>query len=129
MVEKPSHFLQLWSYYTALQNLRQGRLLDHTASEQLYRVRPGDTVWVVTVYPPGELVLLGRVRAGACTDQEGAEEMLGTDDVWEARHHVIAEPGSEQPLRQVDLTGVAKDLRFVSRVNDKLDLNDGLVNA
>ena len=41
MVEKPSHFLQLWSHDTARQNLRQGRLLDHTASA----FASGSTVW------------------------------------------------------------------------------------
>lgn len=110
-METPRHFVQLWHHTTADQNLREARTLGHAASEQFHRVRSGDTVWVVTVYPPGELVLLGRLRVGVRTDQEGAERRLGTDDVWEARYHVIAEPGSEQPLREVNLMGVAADLR------------------
>ncbi len=128
-MEKPRHFVQLWHHTTADQNLREARTLDHAASEQFHRVRPGDTVWVVTVYPPGELVLLGRLRVGVRTDQEGAQRRLGTDDVWEARYHVIAESGSERPLRELDLMGVAADLRFVSKTADRLDVKGGRVNA
>lgn len=128
-MEASRHFIQLWHHTTADQNLSEGPTLGHAASEQFHRVRPGDTVWVVTVYHPGELVLLGRVRVGACTDQEGAERRLGTADVWEARYHVMAEPGSEQPLREVDLMGVAEDLRFVSKTADRLDVEGGRVNA
>lgn len=122
-------FLQLWHHTTADGHLREGRILGHAASEQFHRVRPGDTVWVVTVYPSGELILLGRLRVAECTDQEGATERLGTNDVWEASHHVIAEPGTQEPLREVDLMDIAGELRFESKVNDRLDLADRLVNA
>ena len=103
--------------------------MNHSASDQLGSVRPDDTVWVVTVHPGGELILLGRVVVGECTDLEGAEKRLGTDDVWEAKHHVIAKPGTEGPLREVGLMDVAEDLRFLSKVNDRLDLVDGQVSA
>jgi hypothetical protein len=122
-------FLQLWHHTTADWHLAEEWFLRHAGSEQFYRVKPNDTVWVVTVYPPGELVLLGRLRVGECTDLEGAKRRLGTDDVWEAKHHVIAKPGTEEPSREVDLTDIARQLRFRSKVNDRLEVTDGFVRA
>jgi hypothetical protein len=121
--------LQLWHHTTADWHLSEGYVLSHAGSDQFHRVLPDDTVWAVTVYPPGELVLLGRLRVGESTDREGARERLATDDLWEARYHIIAKQGTEEPLREVDLMDVAGDLRFVSKVNDRLNLVDGLVNA
>jgi hypothetical protein len=124
------HFLQLWHHTTAVRHLSRGWVLDHTASDQkrLGKVRLHDRVWAVTVYPEGELVLLGRVIVEKCTDQESAERHLDYDP-FEADYHAIAKPGTEQPLREVDLTDVADDLRFVSKVNERLDLVQGRVNA
>jgi hypothetical protein len=122
-------FLQLWHHTTADRHLAERYVLGHAGSEQFYRVRPDDTVWAMTVYPPGELVLLGRLRVGECKDLEGAKRRLGTDDVWEASYHVIAKPGSAEALREVDLTRLAGELRFRSKVNDRLDVTDGFVRA
>jgi hypothetical protein len=84
---------------------------------------------VVIVYPPGELVLLGRLRVGECTDLQGASWRLGVDNMWEASYHVIAKPGTEEPLRAIDVMDVAGKLRFRSKVDARLDLTDGLVRA
>lgn len=125
------HFFQLWHHTTADSELDRDVVLNHTASDQkrLGNVRPDDTVWAITVYPEGELVLLGRVIVGKCIGEEGAKKLLGTDDVWQAKYHAIAKSGTEEPLQEVDLMDVAEDLRFVSKVNDHLDLVDGRVNA
>lgn len=124
--------LQLWHHTTARRELDDSRVLRHSGSDQFcrtrWRVRPGDTLWVVTVYPPGGLFLLGRLLVGECTDHEGARQCLDYEP-YEADYHVIARPGTEEPLRQVNLMAVARELRFVSRVNDRLDLADGLVDA
>lgn len=122
------NFLQLWHHTTAKQHLCQDWILGHSASDRLGSVAPDDTVWVVTVYPEGELVLLGMVLVGECTDLEGARRKLDYD-VYPANYHVIARPGTEDSLREVDLMDVAGDLRFVSKKNDRLDLVDGQVNA
>ncbi len=122
----PRHFTQLWHHTTADWHLSRRWILGHTASKQkrLGNAKPDDTVWVVTVYPEGELVLLGRVRVGRCTDREEAQR--GFDyEVWPADYHAIALPGTEEPMREVDLMGVAGDLRFVSKVNDRLALVEG----
>jgi hypothetical protein len=126
-LEVPRDFLQLWHHITADWHLRRSYVLDHAGSDQFHRVRSGDTVWTVTVYPPGELVLLGRLRVGERTDYEGARARLGTDDIWKADYHIFAKPSTEEPLREVDLMDVAGNLRFVSEVNDRLNLRDGLV--
>ncbi len=122
-------FLQLWHHTTADWHLSESYILSHAGSDQFHRVQPGDTIWTVTVYPPGELVLLGRLRVGERTDYQGARERFRTDDIWEAKYHVIAESGTEEPLQEVDLMDVARELRFVSKINDRLDLVDGLVKA
>ena len=128
-MEASRDFLQLWHHTTADWHLRRRYVLSHAGSDQFYRVRRGDTVWAVTVYPPGELVLLGRLRVGELTGYEGAKARLGTNDVWEAKYHIIAESGTEELLREVDLMDLAGDIRFVSKVNDRLNLTDGLVKA
>lgn len=121
-------FLQLWKHTTADRELSEGRILRHAGSDQFNRVAPDDTVWATTVYSPGELILIGRLQVGECTDLKGARDHLGTDDVWEAKYHMIAKPGTEEPLREVSLTDIAGDLRFVSK-KDRLKLTDGLVDA
>lgn len=126
----PRDFLQLWKHKTADMALSEGGDSQHSGSDQLYRVAPGDTVWIVTVYPHGELVLLGKLQVGECIDWEGAKRLLGTDDVWKAKYHVIAKPNTEEPLRKVDLMGIAYDLRFVSKAGkDRLNVPDGRVDA
>jgi len=82
----------------------------------------------VTVYE-GELLLLGRVRVGERVDLETAKRRPGSQDIFEAKYHIIAEPSTREPLRVVSLTDIAGDLRFRSKVNDRLNLRDGRVNA
>ena len=100
----------------------------HTASEQLYKVRPGDIIWIVTVRPPGHLTVVGRVEVGECTNREAAMERLGTKDVWDAKYHVIAKPGTEELLREVNIANIAEDLRFESSHN-RLNVINGGVNG
>jgi hypothetical protein len=123
-------FLQLWQRDTAEKILKTQQYLGHSASDQLDRVQPDDTVWVATVYKGGDFVLLGRLEVGECTDEEGAKELLDTDDIWPAKYHVLSKPGYEEPLREVSLMDVAEDLRFLSKTGkDRLKVTDGRVNA
>jgi len=71
--------------------------------------------------------LIGRVVVGRITDRAKAERILGTDDLWEAKYHVIAVPGTESALRDLDVSDLAGALRFESD-RDRLKLTDGLVN-
>ena len=126
--------LQLWHHTTADQHLRAGQHLDngyilsHSGSDQFDRVQPSDTVWCATVDTSGDLILLGRIRVDEVADYYSARQRLG-EDIWESKYHVIAKSGTEEPLREVDLMDVAEDLRFVSKVNDRLDVRFGRVNA
>lgn len=98
----------------------EGSLLNHAASEQYGRVVPGDTVWIVTAWSGGHLMLLGPMLVDERTDRETAARRLGTDDLWEASHHILAPPGREAPARDVDISDLAGDLRFESE-KDRLD--------
>lgn len=126
----PRHFLQLWHHTTAEWHLERKWVLDHTASDQkrLSNVEPDDAIWAVTVYPEGELFLLGRLVVEECVNQEEADSRFEYD-VWQAKYHVIAKSGTEESLQEISLLHVAQDLRFVSKGNDHLDLVDGRVNA
>jgi hypothetical protein len=125
----PRHFFQLWHHTTADWHLECSWVLDHTASDQkrLGNVEPDDTVWAITVYPGGKLVLLGRLVVEDCIDQKSAEERFDYE-VWEAKYHAIAKPGTVESLQKVDLMDLAQDLRFVSKKN-RLRVTDGRVMA
>ena len=52
-----------------------------------------------------------------------------TTEIWNAKHHVIAEEGTEQALKSVDIGDIATRLRFVSDTNDRLQPRpDGSIN-
>lgn len=108
---------------------QESGLLEHFGSGQLHRVEPGDTVWIITVRPPGHLRLLGRIVVGTVTDYEGAKKILHSEDIWQAPWHIIAEPGTERLLHEVDLTSIAGKLRFVSEAAPRLDVVDGHVDG
>lgn len=127
----PRNFLQYWKPAKAkyeLGRVEKDEPMNHTAGEQLYKVRPDDVIWIVTVFPPGVLTVIGRLEAGECTDRQTAMARLKTRDLWEANYHVIAKPETQEPLREVSLFDVAEDLRFDSS-RDRLKVVDGYVNG
>jgi hypothetical protein len=122
------HFLHYWKSESLELNLRAWPVLDHDASDQLYRVDSGDTIWVVTVQS-GELILAGRLQVGARVDSlEEAQRRLGRNDLYPTTYHVIAKRGTKERLRKVNLMEVAEKLRFES-VKDRLDLLNGSVDG
>ena len=126
----PRNFLLYWKPGRVKWALDRGWVARNMGSDQLYRARRGDTVWGATVYSPGELVLVGRLRVGECTDYEGAKRILDTDDVIEKNYQVIAEAGTAERVREVDLMDLAGELRFVSKAGkDRLQVTDGRVKA
>jgi len=122
-------YMMYWAPETADAGTAEGWLLNHAASNQLRRVKPGDAVWLVTVRPPGHLGLLGRIIVNLVTDFEGAKKILGTSDVWEADFHIIAERGTEERLHEVDITRIADKLRFQSETAPRLHVVDGHVDG
>lgn len=119
----PADYLSYWKPATAKAELEHGSpLLVHAASAQFGRITPGDTVWIVTTYSGGTLVLLGPIVVWRRTDQRTAAELLGTDNLWEASHHILAAPGHAAVLREVEIGDLAGLLRFESD-RDRLDVS------
>lgn len=124
-----AHYLAYWKPDTADYNLAgDDLLLEHSASGQYNRLKPGDTLWIATAWSGSLLTLLGRMTVGLITDQRTAAKMLGTDEIWDAPYHVLAAPGTAEPMREVDLSDIAGELRFES-TNDRLVVTDGRVSA
>jgi hypothetical protein len=118
----PRNLLMYWKPETAEHH--RSPVLKYVAGEQLNRVSAGDTVWVVTVRAGG-LFLIGRLRVGALTDQQGAARRLGTTDLWEASRYALTE--TPEPLQNLDITAISGLLRFRGR-SDRLQVKDGCVN-
>jgi hypothetical protein len=119
-------FLSYWKPATADFNLHgRTRLLNHIASQQYYRLSPGNEVYVVTVRN-GSLLLLGKVVVGRIVGQDVAERYCGIE-LWESEYHVLAKPGTERPLRELNISKLAGRLRFVSP-RDRLSVDGGRVD-
>jgi hypothetical protein len=122
------HLLSYWKPETADVNLQGGYSLNHSASNQYWRVHVGDTVWIVTVRD-GDLYLLGRILVAEVTDQQGAIRAFQTTDLWRADFHILAEPETDEVIREIPIAQLAPRLRFRSRAgNDRLAVVDGKVN-
>jgi hypothetical protein len=100
------------SYWQAEQADREAdRVVRHAASEQLGAVRPGDTVWIVTVRKGGELQLVARVPVWRVCGQAEAERELD-EPLWEAEYHILTRPRQAQLPRNVSLTHCLRQIRF-----------------
>ncbi len=129
--DPPRHFLAYWRPST-VDELGYGYILAHSASNQFRHVRPGDTVWLVTVRH-GTLRFVTRIVVDRVTDQAGAANELCCDpeDLWPATHHIIAKAGTVLHIYDCDIHHLAATLRFKSKAGkDRLILGpDGAVNA
>lgn len=124
----PRHFLQYWKPKQVDNEIASGQTLDHTGSEQLFRVTPGSIVWIVTVRH-GHLNLVGRLVVGEIISYGEAKNRFRSD-VWEAKHHAVAKPGTEEPINELSLLSIAENLRFVSKAHrNKLDIDGGKVDG
>ncbi len=100
----------------------------HIASNQLRRVAPGDTVWIVTSLD-GFVTLVKRFVVGEVVDRVAAEVLLGTADLWDADVHALAREGTDELWRFVSLAPLLADLRFESR-RDRLQVGgDGTLDV
>ena len=126
-----TQYLHYWKPSTADRNLELGKPFDHDASDQLTksRIHPGDIVWVATVRQ-GSLRLLGRIVVDVVIDdQREAERRHAGENLWEAKFHVFAIPGTECILRDVCIMSIAPRLRFESKTSPCLKVKDGGVSA
>lgn len=117
-------FLLYWRPEQARRDIESGIPLNHAASEQFRRVKPGDVLWMVTA-PEGRLRLVGRMEVARITDQRTAERLVGPD-LWEASHHALPS-GSGEPMVDIPLESFAEKLTFKSADRPRLTVEDGLV--
>ena len=70
------HFLSYWKYSSAVNGIRRSSdRLTYAASDQYARVKIGDTVWIVTMIPgANQLLLVGHIVVGWIGQ---AQEALG----------------------------------------------------
>ena len=114
-----------------LDEASEGRLLDHAASKQFGKVRPGDTVWIVNIERhTHRFLLVGRIEVAMVCSRRAAQRALGRANLYEeAPLHIVAIRGSEQPPREIPLDPVARQLRFVSpQASDRLTITNGQVD-
>lgn len=109
----------------------QHRSTAYAASNYLKRVKPGDVLWIVTVQQH-ELYLLGRLKVEFVVDDTAiAQELVDPQpDEWqEADWYAISNKYTIEPMREIQITHVADQLRFHSRASEMLDVEDGRVDA
>ncbi len=115
----------------ALEEAREGQLLDHAASKQFGKVRPGDTVWIVNIErDTHRFLLVGRIEVGMVCGRRAAQRALARENLYdESPLHIVAIRGSEERAREIPLDPVARQLRFVSpEPSDRLTITNGRVD-
>jgi len=103
------HYTSYWQSEQA--DREPDRVVRHAASEQLGPVRPGDTVWIVTVRRGGELRIVARIPVWKVCGQAEAERLLGPN-LWDAEHHIITASGRAELPRAIPLTPYLRQIRF-----------------
>lgn len=128
------HFLSYWKYASAVNGIRRSSdRLTYAASDQYARVKIGDTVWIVTMIPgANQLLLVGHIVVGWIGQAQEAAERLGLDmrDLWEAEWYITASTEGNEPLDLIDISGIATALRFESKAGkDRLTEEPGRTYA
>lgn len=133
------HYVQGWDRRTAAAHLEYGFELAHTAGAQFSKpfepIRRGDIIWVVYVQR-GVLRLVGRLVVASRRDyarnlrsrrrldeviftQREAEDALGESDLWQAPQHLLAQPGTAAPARDIPVRLAAvRRLRFATTAGE-----------
>jgi hypothetical protein len=108
-------FLTYWNNDQAALALGEGGTLEHAASEQFQKLRPGDRLFVATI-KKGRLVLLGAMTVGQVMNHEQAVRYYRARgyEPYEASFHVAAQQGTASAIRERDITGLAPNLTFDS---------------
>lgn len=117
-------FLSYWKPETLEVN-RDGRVLDHIASNQYGKLSIDDEVFVVTA-KKGILLLIGKVIVGRIIDHATAERIVGCK-LWESSFHVLCKPRTASPIRELDISELADKIRFRSE-RDRLKVKDGSID-
>ncbi len=122
------HWLKYWRS-EQIQSGLQERELDHVASSQLNIVQnqPGaHTLWIVNS-SGGRLRTIGFLRVGRILSRRDAERELGYE-VYPAKWHALAKPGTAVIAREIDIQRLATRLSFEGRT-ERLKLIKGGTNG
>lgn len=120
-----NHYFMYWRWDTVEHNLDYGVEINHIAGEQLSKLESGDLVWIITIHQDC-LLLVGRIQVGKKVDYVEAVRILQDENLWDATWHIIAEVGTEEIMRLIDITDIIDHLRFISPKNkDRLVINKG----
>jgi hypothetical protein len=124
------NFLVYWSPGTVDREKARRFPMGWAASNQFRRLDPngGDALWIAAVRN-GNLYLVACNPVEKVVSWDEAVELLDTDDIWEADYVAITKRGDARPIREVDITDLAAELRFISPSGkDRLRLKDGRVD-
>jgi hypothetical protein len=105
-------YLQTWKDGAETARSREGRPLDHAASEQYagMGVEIGDVLYVAYL-ERGMLHLVGRLPIAEIVDQRRAEELFDAP-VWRASFHAVGPDGDPMAFGLVVPDDVIERLRF-----------------
>jgi hypothetical protein len=126
------HYLLYWKVTPDERaRLAECRSTAYAASSYLKRVRPGDVLWIVNV-SAHRLYLLGRLKVEFVVDDTSVARDLvePQPETWDdADWYAISHRYNIEPMRAIDITGLAAELRFASETADRLDVSGGKVDA
>lgn len=121
------HYFLYWQERSVLDHAANELPLDVVASNGLFGVDEGDTLWIITLTPERELFLAGRLVVGEIVEYEEAMRRMPDAGLWQAEYYAFPEPGTEELLRPVPILEIAGELRFDGE-NDRLTVVDGQIN-
>lgn len=127
IAKRGSHYMLYWQERSVVDHATNGVPLDVVASNGLFGVEPGDTLWIVTLTQDREFLLAGRLVVGEIVEYEEAIRRMPDVGLWQAEYYAFPEPGTEELIRLVSLLEIAEELRFDGE-NDRLTVVDGQIN-
>lgn len=127
MAKRGDHYLLYWQERSVLEHASNELPLDVVASNGLFGVEEGDTLWIVTLTQDREFWLAGRLVVGEIVEYEEAMRRMPDAGLWQAEYYAFPELGTEELLRPVSLLEIAEELRFDGE-NDRLTIRDGQIN-
>src|SRR5687768_8478800 len=99
------HFLKYWLYSAVERQMAvPHKLVNYSASDQYGRLDVGDHLWVVTMPPKTQtLLLFGHMVIGWMGDRSEAAQRLGThpDALRKPNIHVLADPDTAEPYEVI----------------------------
>lgn len=106
-----SHFLLYWQPRWVDHHLEKNQPLKRIGSYHFERLAAGDTVWVASVVR-GRLCLAARIEAAEVLPRRAASERAGEE--LSARFYAFAKKGTARKPRKIDITPLARKVRFES---------------